>query len=80
MIKHSDEGCGAPEKTLSDLSMDVAEMKRDILGMPYTLSWLSCQKWQRATTKGTPNNSSAFRTKGQYADEDTNLVSYVPIY
>jgi hypothetical protein len=80
MIKHSEEGCGAPEETLSGFSMDVAEMKRDISGMPYTLSWLSCQKWQRATTKGTPCKSSAFRTIGQYADEDTNLVSYVPIF
>ncbi|KAM0830595.1 hypothetical protein ACQ4PT_066096 [Festuca glaucescens] len=74
MIKHSDEGRGVPEETLSGLSMEVAKMNRDISGMPYTLSWLSCHKWQRATTKGTSSNSSAFRTMGQYADEDTNLV------
>lgn len=80
MIKHSDKGCGAPEVTVSGLNMDVAEMNRHISGMPYTMSWLSCHKWQRATTKGTPDNSSSFRTIGQYADEDTNLVSYVPIY
>uniref|UniRef100_A0ACD5W624 Uncharacterized protein n=1 Tax=Avena sativa TaxID=4498 RepID=A0ACD5W624_AVESA len=74
MIKHSDEGRGALDETLSGLSMDVAEMKRDISGLPYTLSWLSCHKWQCATTKGTPNNSNAFRTIGQYPYEDTNLV------
>ncbi|KAM0848692.1 hypothetical protein ACQ4PT_054217 [Festuca glaucescens] len=73
-VKHSDEGCSAPEETLSGLNMEVAEMNKDISGMPYTLSWLSCHKWQRPTTKGTPNNSRAFRTIGQYADEDTNLV------
>jgi hypothetical protein len=79
-IKQSDEGRGAPEETLSGLSMDMTEMNRDSSGMPYTLSWLSCHKWQCATTKGTPNNSSAFRTIGQYADEDTNLVSCMPRY
>jgi hypothetical protein len=79
-IKDSDEGRGAPEETLSGLSMDVAKMNIAISGMPYTLSWLSCHKWQRATTKGAPSNSSAFRTIGQYANNDTNLVSYFPIY
>jgi hypothetical protein len=79
-IKHSDEGRGTSEETLSSLSMDVAEMNRHVSGMPYTLSWLSCHKWQCATTKGTPNKSSAFRTKGQYANEDTNLVRCLPIY
>ncbi|KAF7069292.1 hypothetical protein CFC21_074946 [Triticum aestivum] len=74
MIKHSDEGRGAPEKTLSGLSMDIDEMKRDVSGMPYTLSWLSCHKWQRATTKGAAKNCSAFRAIAQHADEDTNLV------
>ncbi|KAM0850667.1 hypothetical protein ACQ4PT_052932 [Festuca glaucescens] len=73
-IKHSDEGRSAPEEILSSLSIEVAEMNRDISGMPYTLSWLSCHKWQRATSKGMPNNSRAFRTIGQYADDDTNLV------
>uniref|UniRef100_A0ACD5W741 Uncharacterized protein n=1 Tax=Avena sativa TaxID=4498 RepID=A0ACD5W741_AVESA len=80
MIKDSDEGRGTPELTLSGLSMDVAKMNRDISGMPYMLSWLSCHKWQRATTKGTLSNSSAFQTIGHYADEHTNLVSYVPAY
>jgi hypothetical protein len=75
-IKHSDEGRGTPEETLSGLSMDVAEMNRHVSGIPYTLSWLSCHKWQCATTKGTPNKSSTFKTIGQYANEDTNLVSY----
>ncbi|XP_037474059.1 uncharacterized protein LOC119350232 [Triticum dicoccoides] len=74
MIKYSREGRGAPKKTLSVLSMDRHEMKRAVTGMPYTLSWLSCHKWQRATTKGAANNSCAFRTVAQHADEDTNLV------
>uniref|UniRef100_A0ACD5W4P7 Uncharacterized protein n=1 Tax=Avena sativa TaxID=4498 RepID=A0ACD5W4P7_AVESA len=60
-IIHSEEGRGAPEDTLSALSVDVTEMMRDIenpkeyrkSGMPYTLSWLSSHKWQRATVKGT---------------------------
>uniref|UniRef100_A0ACD5W597 Uncharacterized protein n=1 Tax=Avena sativa TaxID=4498 RepID=A0ACD5W597_AVESA len=75
MIKHSDEGRGAPEETLSGLDMDVVEMNREISGIPYTLSWLSCHMWQRSTTKGTPTRSKAFRTIGQYADEDINLVN-----
>jgi hypothetical protein len=50
-IKHSDEGRSTPEETLSGLSMDVAEMNRAISGMSYTLSWLSCHKWQCATTQ-----------------------------
>jgi hypothetical protein len=79
-IKHSDEGRGAPEETLSSLSMDVAEMNRDTSGMPYTLQWLSCHKWQCATTKGTTNKSNAFQTIGMYANGDTNLVSYLAIY
>jgi hypothetical protein len=64
----------------SDVSMELAEKNRDISVMPYTLSWLSCHKWQRATTKGAANNSNDFRTIGQYAGDDTNLVSYVPVY
>jgi hypothetical protein len=76
-IKDSDQGRSAREETLTGLSMDVAEMTRDISGMPYTLSWLSSHKWQRATTKGTPNISSAFRTIGQYANGDIKLVSYI---
>jgi hypothetical protein len=80
MIKHSDEGRGAPVETLSGLSMEVDEMNRDISGMPYTLSWLSGHKWQRETTKGTPRNSGVFRTIGQYTDDNTNMVSSMPIY
>jgi hypothetical protein len=75
MIKDSDNGHATPEKTLYGLSMDVAEMKRDVSGMAYMLSWLSCHKWQLATTKGTPNNSSAFQTIGQHTDEGGNMVS-----
>ncbi|CAM0958173.1 unnamed protein product [Alopecurus aequalis] len=74
IIKDSDNGHSTPEKTLYGLSMDVAEMKRDVSGLDYMLSWLSCHKWQRATTKGTPNNSSAFRTIGQHTDEGGSMV------
>lgn len=74
MIKDSDNGHATPEKTLYGLSMDVAEMKRDVTGLAYILSWLSCHKWQRATTKGTPNNSSAFQTIGQHTDEGGSMV------
>jgi aspartate carbamoyltransferase regulatory subunit len=75
MIKDSDNGHATPEKTLYSLSIDVDEMKRDVSGLAYMLSWLSCHKWQRATTKGTPNNSSAFQTIGQHTDEGCSMVS-----
>jgi hypothetical protein len=75
MIKDSDNGHATPEKTLYRLSIDVAEMKRDVSGLAYMLSWLSCHKWQCATTKGTPNNSSAFQTIGQHTDEGGCMVS-----
>ena len=29
-------------------------------GLYYLMSWLSCHKWQRATTKGSRSNSGAF--------------------
>ncbi|KAM3400556.1 hypothetical protein ACQJBY_005419 [Aegilops geniculata] len=74
MTKRSDEGRRAPEKTLSGLNKDLHEMKRAVSGMPYTLSWLSCHNWQRATTKGAAKNSSVFRTTAQHADEDINSV------
>jgi hypothetical protein len=74
-IMDSEEGRGAPEKTLSSLSMDVTEMKRDIenpkehrnSGLPYMLSWLTSRKWQRATIKGSLSNSTAIQTTGHDA-------------
>lgn len=74
----TDEGRGAPEDTMSSLSMDVTEMKRDIenpkeSGLRYTLSWLTSRKWQRATIKGTPFNSDAFQTTRQDADGRATL-------
>jgi hypothetical protein len=82
-IKDSDEGYLAPEVYLLDLGKDVAAMKGHIenpnehrsSGLPYMLSWLSCHKWQRATTKGTSESSIAFR---QHAYDGTNLVSCMP--
>jgi hypothetical protein len=80
MIKHSEEGRGAPVETMSGLSTEVAEMNRDIPGMPYMLSWLSGHMWQRETTKGTHSNSSVYRTIGQYStDDNTNMVSFLYI-
>jgi hypothetical protein len=80
-IIDSEEGRGAPVETLSDLSMDVAEMKRGIehpeeyyeSGLPYTLSWLSSHNWQRATIKGTSCSSRTIQTTGQDAEERTTL-------
>jgi hypothetical protein len=78
-IIDSEEGRSAPEETLSDLSVDVMEMKRGIehleeyykSGLPYTLSWLSSHNWQRATIKGIPFSFNTSPTKGQDADERT---------
>jgi hypothetical protein len=80
-IMDCEEGRGAPEETLSSLSLDVTEMKRDIenpkehrkSGLPYTLSWLTSRKWQRATIKGTPCSSGAIQTTGQDADGRTTM-------
>uniref|UniRef100_A0ACD5W2J8 Uncharacterized protein n=1 Tax=Avena sativa TaxID=4498 RepID=A0ACD5W2J8_AVESA len=80
-IMDSDEGRGAPQETLAGLSMDITEMKRDIenpkehrkSGLPYTLSWLTSRKWQRATIKGIPCSSGAIQTTGQDADGRTAL-------
>lgn len=74
-IMDSDEGRGAPEETLSELSVDVTEMKRDIehpkeyykSGLPYTLSWLSSHNWQRATIKGAPSSSGSFQFRNHRA-------------
>jgi hypothetical protein len=78
-VMDSDEGRGAPEETLSGLSMAITEMKRGIenpeeyrkSGLPYTLSWLSSHNWQRATIKGTPSSFMSFPTTGKDADEST---------
>jgi hypothetical protein len=77
-IMDTDEARGTPEKTLSGISMDVAEMKRDFenpeeymkSGLPYMLSWLTSRKWQRATIKGTisRNDAIALQTTGQDGD------------
>jgi hypothetical protein len=80
-IIDSDEGRGTPDKTLSGLSMDISDMKKHIenpkkyrrSGLPYTLSWLSSHKWQRATTKGAYSSSGSFQTTGQDTDERTTL-------
>ncbi|KAM0911677.1 hypothetical protein ACQ4PT_013294 [Festuca glaucescens] len=71
-IMDTDEARGTPAETLLGISMEVAEMKRDIenpkeyrkTGLPYTLSWLTSRKMQRATIKGTPSNSDALQTTG----------------
>jgi hypothetical protein len=75
-IMDTDEGRATPAETLLSISMEVAEMNRDIEnlkeyrkpGLPYTLSWLTSRRWRRATTKGTPSNSDAFQTTGQDKD------------
>jgi hypothetical protein len=67
-IRYSDEGRGAREEILSELVKDVAEIEGAVVGLyghnpkdvPYLMSWLSCHKWQRATTKGSRSNSGAF--------------------
>jgi hypothetical protein len=80
-IMDCDEGRAAAEETLSGLSTDITEMKRDIenpkeyikSGLPYTLSWLTSRKWQRATIKGILSNSGAIQTTGKDADGRTTL-------
>jgi hypothetical protein len=80
-IMDTDEGHGAQAETISGLSMDIAEMKRDIenpkeyrkTGLPYTLAWLTSRRLRRATIKGTPSNSDAFRTTGQDTDGRATL-------
>jgi hypothetical protein len=75
-IVDTNEGRGMPAETLSGISMEVAEMKRNIenpreykkSGLPYTLSWLTSRRWRRATIKGTPSQSDAFHTTGKDAD------------
>ncbi|KAM0888625.1 hypothetical protein ACQ4PT_028210 [Festuca glaucescens] len=51
-IKYSYEGCGATRETLSQLDEDLYYLTTTAQFRPYQLSWLSCHKWQRATTKG----------------------------
>jgi hypothetical protein len=81
MPKYSIRGRGALEEAFCGLNREMGDMYIGSSVKPYILSWLSCHKWQRATTKGTLSNSSSYRTIGQYyADKNTNLVSYVPIY
>lgn len=82
-IRYSDEGRSAPAETLSELGKDMAEIKRYMSSphwlspnvLPYLLSWLSCHKWQRATSKGSRSNSGAFSlaqytVSGKQANED----------
>lgn len=60
---------GVPEATMSQLRDDVGEMMKGIedpdehkkLGLPYMLSWLTCHRWQRATTKNSPSNTDSFQ-------------------
>ncbi|KAM0911675.1 hypothetical protein ACQ4PT_013293 [Festuca glaucescens] len=54
MIKNSDEGRAAPKETLEDIRNAAAKIDRAISGMAYTLSWLSGHKWQRETTRTSP--------------------------
>jgi hypothetical protein len=83
-IMHSNEGRSAREEMLSSLGMDILGMKRNIenpkkyrkSGLPYTLSWLTSHKWQRATMKGALSSSCDFKAITQDADErTTTLVS-----
>jgi hypothetical protein len=75
-IMDTDEG-----RTMSGLSMDIAEMKRGIenpkeyrkTGLPYTLAWLTSRRLRRATIKGTPPSSDAFQTTGQDTDGRATL-------
>jgi hypothetical protein len=64
-IRFSDEGRFAPAETLLGLGRDVAQIRRDAQyygrnHRAYLISWLSCHKWQRASTKGSSSNSGAF--------------------
>jgi hypothetical protein len=66
-LKCSEEGEGAPEETMSELSNAVAEIKRDFAERRfphYYISWLTCTKWQRATTKDARCFSGAFTIPG----------------
>jgi hypothetical protein len=75
-IMDTDEGRATPAETMLSISMEVAEMKRDIekpkeyrkSGLPYTLSWLTSRRWRRATIKDTHSHSNALQTTEQDAD------------
>ncbi|XP_047042788.1 uncharacterized protein LOC124646765 [Lolium rigidum] len=76
VIKDSDIGHATPEKALYGLSLDVGEMQRDVSGLAYMLSWLSCHKWQSATTKGAhaPYKSSVVQTIWPHTDKGSSMV------
>ncbi|KAM3353964.1 hypothetical protein ACQJBY_024890 [Aegilops geniculata] len=70
-IRRPSEDHCATKETMVNLSNDVTEIERNIrdylnIGersykkVPYLMSWLSCHKWQRATTKGSCYDSGAF--------------------
>ncbi|GJN06949.1 hypothetical protein PR202_ga24729 [Eleusine coracana subsp. coracana] len=58
-IKCSEHGRSAPESAVLALDDDVAEMQHE--GKPFIFSWLTSHQSQRATTKGSPSKSHAFR-------------------
>lgn len=67
-ISASQNGRRALESTMLQLDKDIKDMQRGISddlkgkGKPFMLSWLTSHWRQRATTKGSPYRSDAFRT------------------
>ncbi|TVU18039.1 hypothetical protein EJB05_34106, partial [Eragrostis curvula] len=80
-IRGSDDGRMTPEQTLENLGEEVTGMKKE--GKPFILSWLTSHLWQRATTKGSPSESSAFQTiemikKVRIAENKTPVQEKIP--
>uniref|UniRef100_A0A0E0KY55 VWFA domain-containing protein n=1 Tax=Oryza punctata TaxID=4537 RepID=A0A0E0KY55_ORYPU len=68
-VKVKEDSAGVPAVKLTELESDIDMMKKGIeeskdhreSGLPYMLSWLTCHKWQRATIKDSPSNSTTFK-------------------
>ncbi|TVU26795.1 hypothetical protein EJB05_29359, partial [Eragrostis curvula] len=58
-VKGSEDGQSAAQSAMLALDEDVANIQEEM----FIFSWMSSQEMQRATTKGLPTKSSAFRVK-----------------